>query len=166
MPDREPPTIEHRRVAEDVARIVRWRAWGPFVSERAWGTVREDYSATGDAARKAGPRDREVEIADLGIFDDDRFFDVVVEYAKTGPSDVFMIITAHNRASEDAPLHLLPTLWFRNTWAWGEGSHPEIRALDIEKPDHVGARAVERTIGDYFLYVDGEAELLFTENET
>jgi hypothetical protein len=274
MPQRTWPTAEHRRMAEDSERIVRWRQWGPYLAERAWGTVREDYSVDGDAwsyfphdharsrayrwsedglggvcdrsqilclalalwnekdpilkerafglsgpegnhgedvkevyyhedatptssylrygykylqrrypyeelvaaSRARGTHDREVELDDLGAFDQDRYFDVTVEYAKRGPGDILMAITAENRGPEDAPLHILPHLWFRNTWSWtGRGeSCPEIRQL---APQHAGdasehgarcraARASERSLGDVFFYVEGDAELLFTNNET
>jgi hypothetical protein len=280
MSQRVWPSAEHRRMAEDRERIVRWRHFGPYLSERAWGTVREDYSATGDAwgyfphdharsrayrwsedglagicdrtqilclalalwneedeilkerlfgltgpegnhgedvkevyyyedatptssylrwsykypqrrypyaelvarGREAGPGDREVELADLGAFDEDRYFDVTVEYAKRSPTDILMAVTAENRGPEGAPLHILPHLWFRNTWSWSDagdpkGPHhglPEIRALDPahagDPPEHDArcraARAVERSLGETFFYAEGDAELLFTHNET
>ena len=62
----------------------------------------------------------EYELLDTGVFDDDRYFDVVVEYAKAAPDDILMLVTAHNRGPDAATLHLLPTLWFRNTWSWGD----------------------------------------------
>ncbi len=258
---------------EDRERIVRWRHWGPYVAERAWGTVREDYSANGDAwgyfphdhARSrayrwsedglaglcdrnqtlclalalwneqddilkerlfglSGPEgnhgedvkevyyyedatptssylrwsykypqrrypreeliersqrlstdDRELELADLGAFDEGRYFDVTVEYAKRAPGDVLMAITADNRGPDDAPLHVLPHLWFRNTWAWADGGDgmPEIHALSPElagdPPEAAfqAARASERSLGDVFFYVEGaQGELLFTNNDT
>lgn len=264
------PTVEHHRMADDRERIVRWRYWGPYLSERAWGTVREDYSASGDAwgyfphdharsrayrfsedgiagvcdreqtlclalalwnekdailkerifglsgpegnhgedckevyfyedatptgsylrylykypqrpypygelieaARVRGTTDREVELEDLGAFEGGRYFDVTVEYAKRCPNDILMVITIQNHGPEDAPLHVLPHLWFRNTWSWGGDptTMPEIRALEA---DHraaaagaVGLRASHAVLGDHFFYVDGEAELLFTHNET
>ncbi len=278
MVERTFPTAEHRRMAEDRERIVRWRAFGPYLSERAWGTVREDYSASGDAwgyfphehARSrayrwsedglAGYCDRgqllclslalwneqdpilkerafgltgpegnhgedlkevyyyedatptgsylrylykypqkrypygeilranqgrsadldEVEIEDLGAFAEGRYFDVTVEYAKRAPGDVLMVITAENRGPDDAPLHILPQLWFRNTWAWGDSrdGFPEIRACGRDPAEgdlregtpHLAARAAHRELGDYFFYVEGgsegDGELLFTNNET
>lgn len=259
-------TAEHRRLAEDAGRVVRWRQWGPYVSERAWGTVREDYGAAGDAwgyfphdhARSrayrwsedgiagicdrhqllcfavalwnerdpilkerlfglAGPEgnhgedvkelyyyedatptgsylrylyrypqrafpyaelvegghrrgadERELELWDTGAFDDDRFFDVTVEYAKRGPSDFVVTITVENHGPEAAPLHVLPHLWFRNTWTWGEhgeGHRPEILVAG-EDADLCWLRAAHRELGDWFLYLPGRPELLFTENET
>jgi hypothetical protein len=256
-------TAEHHRLEEERRRVVRWRQWGPYLSERAWGTVREDYSGDGnawdhlshdharsrayrwsedgiagicdrhqllclalalwnerdpilkerlfgltgpegnhgedvkelyyyedatptssylrylyryphcaypyaalvEASRARGIHDRECELWDLGVFDGDAFFDVTVEYAKRAPSDLWMIVTARNHGPEAAPLHLMPQLWFRNTWSWGaaEAAVPEIRALE---PPAVGARAHHAELGDHWFYVDGAAELLFTNNET
>ena len=205
-----------------------WRRWGPYLSERQWGTVREDYSPGGDAwssfthdqsrsrsyrwgedglagfsddrqqlclalalwngqdpilkerlfgltnaegnhgedvkecyyyvdatptssyskmlykypqaafpyedlitaNRERGRSDAEYELLDTGIFDDDRYFDVVVEYAKAAPEDVLMQITVHNRGPENAELHVLPSLWFRHTWSWG-GSAPATRTAIV-----------------------------------
>jgi hypothetical protein len=267
MSQRTWPSAEHRRMAEDRERIVRWRHWGPYLSERAWGTVREDYSADGNAwgyfphaharsrtyrwsedglagvcdrnqilclalalwneedeilkerafgvtgpegnhgedvkevyyyedatptssylrwsykypqrrypyaelVERSGARgaeERELRLSDLGVFEQDRYFDITVEYAKRGPSDILMAITAENRGPDAAPLHLLPHLWFRNTWSWSEprASAPEIRALPLA-PGGADrrAQAVERSLGDLFFYVEGDAELLFTHNES
>jgi hypothetical protein len=266
MSQRTFPTAEHRRMAEDRERVVRWRHWGPYVSERAWGTVREDYSAGGDAwgyfphdhARSrayrwsedgmagvcdrsqtlclaialwnekddilkerafgvSGPegnhgedvkevyyyedatptssylryaykypqarypyvelvaaslardtREPEAELADMGAFDGDRYFDVTVEYAKRAPSDILMVITVENRGPEAAPIHLLPHLWFRNTWSWAGRTDglPEIREVTAEQGAARVARASERSLGELFFHVEGEGELLFTNNET
>ncbi len=260
-------------MVEDRERIVRWRQWGPYLAERAWGTVREDYSATGDAwnhfphdhARSrayrwsedgmagfcdreqrlclalalwngqdailkerafglSGPEgnhgedlkdlyfyedatptasylryvykypqrrfpyaelvqanaargtgDREMELEDLGAFADNRYFDVTVEYAKRGPNDVLMVITVENRGPEASTVHVLPHLWFRNTWSWGPGE-PETPEIQRYAGDHAGnsgpggpwdgARAVHAELGEHFWYVEGEGELLFTNNET
>jgi hypothetical protein len=237
-----------------------WKKWGPYLSERQWGTVREDYSESGDAwnyfthdaARSrayrwgedglAGISDdrqllcfalalwngrdpilkerlfgltnsegnhgedvkeyyfyldatptssylkylykypqaaypyhdlvatnrgrsrlqQEYELIDTGVFDEDRYFDVFVEYAKAGPEDILIQITAHNRGPEPATLHLLPTLWFRNTWSWsGDLTRPGLHA---SRPGVVASTHPE--LGERFLYVEGQAELLFTENET
>jgi hypothetical protein len=275
MVERVPLTAEHRRMAEDRERVVRWRSFGPYLAERAWGTVREDYSASGDAwgyfphehARSrayrwsedglagvcdrhqhlclslalwnerdsilkerafglGGPEgnhgedlkevyyyedatptasylrylykypqrrypyeallrenrersgaEREVELWDLGAFDEGRYFDVTVEYAKRAPGDLLMVITAENRGPEASPLHLLPQLWFRNTWSWGEAKDgiPDIHACESDPAagdgrgaPHLSARAFHRELGDYFFYVEqgNEGELLFTNNET
>ncbi len=237
-----------------------WRKWGPYLSERQWGTVREDYSESGDAwnffthdqsrsrtyrwgedglaglsddrqllcfsialwngkdpilkerlfgltnsegnhgedvkeyyfyvdstpthsymkylykypqasypyedlirtNRERGRHAFEYELLDTGVFDQDRYFDVFVEYAKASPEDVLVRITAHNRGSEDATLHLLPTLWFRNTWAWDNGtSRPSMRQIDGGS-----IAAVHPDLGERFLHAEAAPEWLFTENET
>lgn len=104
----------------------------------------------------------EYELLDTGIFDDDRYFDVFVEFAKAAPEDLVVRIEAANRGPDAADLHVLPTLWFRNTWSWTEGApHPEIRALDG------GAfQACHPILGEMYLYGDAGATPLFTENET
>ncbi|MFJ9037219.1 MGH1-like glycoside hydrolase domain-containing protein [Streptomyces sp. NPDC102406] len=241
-----------------------WRRWGPYVSERQWGTVREDYSDNGDAwssfphdhARSRAYRwgedgmgavsddkqrlclaltlwngrdpilkerafgltnsegnhgedvkeyyfyvdstpthsymkyqykypqaefpyhdllatnqgrsrqEFEYELLDTGIFEDDRYFDVTVEYAKASPDDVLMRITAENRGPEDATLHLLPTLWFRNTWSWTEDARrPGLTAVDGAAGTSV-IRATHPELGVRALHVEGDVPLLFTENET
>ncbi len=104
----------------------------------------------------------EYELLDTGIFDDDRYFDVFVEYAKAGPEDLLVRVSVHNRGPEPARLHLLPTLWFRNTWSWGdEGAKPVLRAAGRR-------RSWPRTPSwaTYTLACDGTPELLFTENES
>jgi hypothetical protein len=271
MSERSWNSAEHRRMVEDRERIMRWRQWGPYLSERAWGTVREDYSASGDAwgyfphdhARSrayrwsedgmaglcdreqtlclalalwngkdpilkerafglAGPEgnhgedckdvyfyedatptasylryvykypqrrfpygelvqanaargtgDREMELEDLGAFADNRYFDVTVEYAKRSPSDVLMAITVENRGPDAATIHVLPHLWFRNTWSWSDAgvSVPEIHRCTEghagdSGPQTDAARAVHPVIGEHFWYVEGEGGLLFTNNET
>ena len=239
---------------------VSWKKWGPYLSERQWGTVREDYSKDGNAwgyfthdhARSRayrwgedglagvsddqqqlcfalalwngrdpilkerlfgltnsegnhgedvkeyyfyldstpthsymkylykypqrefpygdlvetnGRRSRdefEYELLDTGIFDDDRYFDVFVEYAKSTPEDILVQITVHNRGPEAADIHLLPTLWFRNTWSWGEMPiKPNLRQM----PDG-SVLASHPTLVDYTLQCEGNPELLFTENES
>ncbi len=256
-------TAEQRRI--DEARDgVAWRRWGPYLSERQWGTVREDYSTDGDAwsyfthdqarsrayhwgedgiagicddsqrlcfalalwngkdpilkerlfgltngegnhgedvkeyyfyldntpthsymkylykypqreypysdlvetNRRRGRNDPEYELLDTGVFDDDRYFDVFIEYAKTAANDILIKISAANRGPEAAELHVLPTLWFRNTWAWWpEQPKPSLRAV----PAPAGAAAVAAShaaLGDHFLYCAARPPLLFTENET
>jgi hypothetical protein len=255
-------TAEERRLNDSSERRVHWKRWGPYLSERAWGTVREDYSAGGtaweyfphDHARSrayrwnedglAGISDRrqtvcfalalwneqdpilkerlfgltgtegnhgedvkefyfyldstpthsymkylykyphraypyaelvemnrargrqqpEFELSDSGAFDQDRYFDVFVEYAKASAEDILVQITAVNRASVAAPLHLLPTIWFRNTWSWSPQSpRPILRraggaraAIELDHPDS-GVRTLRAA---------GTPKLLFTENET
>ncbi len=254
-------TAEGRRLEETRARTVHWRRWGPYLAERQWGTVREDYSPHGtawdsfphDHARSrayrwgedgiagisdnhgrlcfaltlwngrdvilkerlfglTGPegnhgedvkeyyfyldstpthsymralykypqaafpyvalveenrrRDRgvpEFELIDTGVFDGDSYFDVTVEYAKASAEDILVRITVANRGSEPAELHLLPTLWFRNTWAWEPGTtRPRLQAVAGE-----AAIDVEHTaLGRRRLSCEGEPTLLFTENDT
>ena len=250
---------EEIRLAEARARRVHWKRWGPYLSERAWGTVREDYSPYGNAweylshdqARSkayrwgedgiAGICDRrqtlcfavalwngrdpflkerlfgltcnegnhgedvkeyyfyldstpthsymkclykypqarfpyeqlveggrrprnqpEIELLDTGVFDSDRYFDVFIEYAKEGPEDICIRITAVNRGPEAAALELLPTIWFRNTWSWdGRSEKPY---LELESAGVI--RADQSYLGIRKLYCEGARELLFTENET
>ncbi|HMD58068.1 MAG TPA: hypothetical protein VKG82_11425 [Solirubrobacteraceae bacterium] len=259
-----PNTPEHRRLEEARTGEVAWKAWGPYLSERQWGTVREDYSPGGDAwnylphdqARsrayrwgedgiagicderqrlclalalwngvdpilkermfgltnsegnhgedvkeywfyldstpthsylkcqykypqraypyedlastnaRRGKQEMEYELLDTGIFDDDRYFDVIVEYAKGAEDDILMLVTAHNRGPDAATLHLLPTLWFRNTWSWGEEvPKPTLTSADGER-GVTAARASHPDLGDWWLRADASAELLFCENET
>ena len=104
----------------------------------------------------------EYELLDTGVFDDDRYFDVFVEYAKEAPEDVAIRITVHNRGPEAAKLRVLPTLWFRNTWSFRDGEQKPI--LRAEVPGVIQASHPE--LDSYWLYCDGKPELLFTENET
>jgi hypothetical protein len=109
----------------------------------------------------------EFELLDTGIFDDDRYFDVFVEYAKAGAEDVLMQITVINRGSEAKSLHLLPTLWFRNTWSWNgavEGK-PTLQAIYADKDLNI-IETIHPTLGKHWLYAQGNGEILFTENET
>ena len=255
-------TPEHERLQEARTGERPWKAWGPYLSERQWGTVREDYSGGGDAwsyfshdqARSRayrwgedglagvcderqrlcfslalwngedpilkerlfgltnsegnhgedvkeyyfyldstpthsymkylykypqgafpydGPRRHqrpprqgrlEYELLDTGVFDEDRYFDVVVEYAKAAPDDLLIEITAFNRGPEAATLHLLPTLWFRNTWSWGDDAP---RPSLAQAADVAGAvRAEHPELGEWRWRADTSAELLFCENET
>ncbi len=257
-------TPEELRLKEAAHRTVHWKRWGPYLSERQWGTVREDYSPSGtawdylphDHARSrayrwgedglAGISDNhqrlclalalwngrdpilkerlfgltnaegnhgedvkeyyfyldsspthsymkflykypqrafpyvqlveenrrrnrhalEYELIDTGIFDDDRYFDVIVEYAKAAPDDIQVRVTAINRGPEAADLHLLPTLWFRNTWSWRpDQPRPELRA-DRSARGHAVVRADHPSLGSRWLFCEGLPELLFTENET
>jgi hypothetical protein len=263
----EPPPAgaEARRLAEARARTAHWKRWGPYLAERQWGTVREDYSPHGtaweyfphDHARLrayrwgedgllgisdnhqrlcfalalwngrdpilkerpfglAGPQgnhgedvkeyyfyldatpthsymqalykypqqefpyarlleesarrgrgDPEFELLDTGIFDEDRYFDVFVEYAKASPNDVLVRVTAANRGPEAATLHLLPTLWLRNTWSWDRGG-PKPRLAQAAGPvDAAMVRVEHPELSSTFrLYAEGAPRLLFTENET
>ncbi|MFW6174527.1 MAG: MGH1-like glycoside hydrolase domain-containing protein [Chloroflexota bacterium] len=260
---RHPETAEHRRLADSEARRADWKNWGPYVSDRAWGTVREDYSADGDAwsffphehARSrayrwnedgiggvcnrfqnvcmavalwngedpilkerffglGGPEgnhgedvkehyfyldstpthsymrmlykypqgafpyadlvhtnagrnkeEPEYELVDTGAFAEDRYFDVFIEYAKAGEQDILCRVTAVNRGPEPAPLHILPHLWFRNTWSWRHA----VRRPEMQAVDHGTARFNHRHVSDGWWHVEDNGhgpELLFTENET
>ena len=106
----------------------------------------------------------EYELIDTGVFDDSRYFDVEVEHAKAGPEDIVCRVTVHNRSSQDAGLHVLPTLWFRNTWSW-EDDDPKPRLARVESADPV-VRAEHHQLGVLYLYAEPEAALLFCENET
>jgi hypothetical protein len=113
----------------------------------------------------------EYELMDTGVFEEDRYFDVFVEYAKAAPEDVLIKITVWNRGPEAAPIHILPTIWFRNTWSWpGGGSKPILRPLggNDRKAIHVHHTDpfFQETLSDYILHCDGDPNLLFTENET
>ena len=106
-----------------------------------------DDLVTTNGAR--GRQDFEYELLDTGAFDEDRYFDVVVEYAKAGPDDLLMLVTVHNRGPEPATLHLLPTLWFRNTWSWGDPvARPSLAA------DGAGARASHPELGEWRLHAE------------
>jgi hypothetical protein len=255
---------EERRLAEDREQKVPWKKWGPYLSERQWGTVREDYSDSGDAwnyfphdqarsrayrwgedglagicddrqrlcfalalwngqdsilkerlfgltnseanhgedvkeyyfyldstpthsymkylykypqvaypygtlietNRHRGRQDFEYELIDTGVFDQDRYFDVFVEYAKASPEDVLIQITVHNRGPEVAEVHVLPTLWFRNQWSWqSQADRPRLH--QVSGPLGIGVIQVsDPRLGERWLYCEGQVPLLFTENET
>jgi hypothetical protein len=257
-------TEESKRLTEARELDVPWRKWGPYLSERQWGTVREDYSESGDAwnyfshdharsrayrwgedglagisddrqllcfalalwngkdpilkerlfgltnsegnhgedvkeyyfyldstpthsymkylykyPRAAYPyadlvatnrgrsrQDFEYELLDTGVFDDDRYFDVFVEYAKASPEDILIQITVCNRGPERAALDVLPTVWFRNTWSWGEGSPRPLLQPAVKGSAQGVIAASHPDLGRRFLYANGPAALLFTENET
>jgi len=130
------------------------------------------YAALVAENRRRGRSDAEFELFDSGVFGDDRYFDVVVEYAKAGPEDVVIRIAAANRGPDPAPIHLLPTLWFRNTWAWGrDDRRPQVRAVETGvaagKPGTSPVVvATHHDLGEYWFACDGAPALLFTENET
>ncbi len=111
--------------------------------------------------RGRGRQDPEYELTDTGVFDAGRYFDVFVEYAKETPEDILIRISVHNRGPEEAELHVLPTLWFRNRWSWGGGKpRPLMRSIDGV------VRVTEPHLGERHLYCDGSPPLHFTENET
>ena len=262
-------TAEQQRLDQARTGLLPWKKWGPYLSERQWGTVREDYSADGNAwnyfthdqararayrwgedglagisddhqvlcfalalwngrdpilkerlfgltnsegnhgedvkeyyfyldstpthsymkylykypqaaypyedlVRTNGSRSRqelEYELLDTGVFDEDRYFDVLVEYAKAGPEDVLVQYSVTNRGPEPAVLHLLPTLWFRNTWSWADGgAKPVLQQVDNGAAGVISVHHTDpffqESLSDYFLYCEGDAQLLFTENET
>ena len=124
-----------------------------------------------DLVKTNGRRSRkemEYELLDTGVFDEDRYFDVFVEYAKAAPQDVLIKITAFNRGPEEAELHLLPTLWFRNDWAaWTAAPTQKPSLSRIETPKGICAvQTLHPLLGEGFFYAEGDADLLFTENET
>src|SRR5215211_4250703 len=133
------------------------------------------YGELVDENRQRGKLEPEYELIDTGVFAEDRYFDIEVEYAKAAPNDVLVRISATNRGPKSAPLHVLPTLWFRNTWAWGrDDRRPELRAVPRQTSSTTetnprGGRLVQAThpvLGDYWLVCQGSPDLLFTENES
>jgi hypothetical protein len=262
-------TAEHRRLGEARDKGIAWKMWGPYLSERQWGTVREDYSDGGDAwnyfthdqarsrayrwgedgiagisdshqrlcfavalwngkdpilkerlfgltnsegnhgedvkeyyfyldstpthsymkylykypqaafpygdlvatNRQRSRKDMEYELLDTGIFSQDRYFDVFVEYAKAAPDDLLIKISLCNRGPDPARLHVLPTLWFRNTWSLREGFlKPVLEAAkgagrSVVRASH-GDALLPDPLGDFYLYCDGNMALLFCDNET
>jgi len=257
-------TLEESRLDEAREGRAPWRLWGPYLSERQWGTVREDYSPNGhaweyfphDHARSRayrwgedgiagisddsqqlcfalamwngkdaflkerlfgltgkegnhgedvkeyyfyldnvpshaymkylykypqGPfpyddlvdtnqqRNRyefEYELLDTGIFDENRYFDIFIEYAKTEAEEILIRISVVNRGPESAPLHLLPTLWFRNTWSWNTECQKPSLVLIEDNFAFKTVKASHQTLGDYWLYCNAAKDILFTENET
>jgi hypothetical protein len=251
---------EEQRLAECREGKAPWKLWGPYLSERQWGTVREDYSPGGTAwdsfghdvarsrayrwgedgiagisddqqrlcfsvalwngsdpilkerlfgltngegnhgedvkemyyyldatpthsylkmlykypqrafpygelveeNRRRGKHEPEFELIDTGAFAGGRYFDVFIEYAKAGPDDLLVLITAHNRGDHEAPLHVLPQLWFRNTWSWGYGAPKP--SLCAANESFIVAKHPD--LPEYHLYADGNADLLFCDNET
>jgi len=262
--DKRTTTMEEQRLEESRLRKVYWKRWGPYLSERQWGTVREDYSPYGTAwdyfphdharsrayrwgedglggisdrhqlicfalalwngrdpilkerlfgltgsegnhgedvkeyyfyldstpthsymkflykypqaefpyaqlvgeNRRRGRTGLEYELMDTGVFADNRYFDVFVEYAKSTAEDILIRVTVHNRCAEAAELHLLPTLWFRNTWSWGrDPERPKLTRVQGAQNAAV-IEAQQKYYGTRWLVCEGSPELLFTENET
>src|SRR5688572_17598538 len=252
---------EIRRLQESHDGTAGWKTWGPYLSERQWGTVREDYSAGGNAwdyfshdqARsrayrwgedglagisddkqllcfslafwngkdpilkerlfgltngegnhgedvkeyyfyldsspthsfmrylykypqaeypyeklivengKRNRNDLEYELIDTGIFNDDRYFDCFVQYAKAGPDDILIEITVANRGADAASLHVLPTLWFRNTWSWGGKSERPSLSTMAQSDALAIVEAKHPKLGTRYLYCEGPSTLLFTD---
>src|SRR5262249_48668092 len=120
------------------------------------------YQRLRDESRRRGRGQPEFEIRDSGVFDGGRYFDIEIEYAKAGPDDVLMRVTAHNRGPEAADLHVIPHVWFRNTWSWGaDGVRPMLRRVDDGTIE-----ADSPPLGHYLVSADGNPALLFCENET
>ncbi len=119
------------------------------------------YSRLLQENRNRGLQDNEFELIDTGVFDENRYWDVFVEYFKAGPDDILAQITIYNRGPEAAELHVLPQLWFRNTWSWSPGYG---QAGD-QRPG-CGSGREPPQLGAYYLYTEDHAELLFCENET
>ncbi|MCI0362146.1 MAG: glucosidase [Planctomycetaceae bacterium] len=257
-------TSEHDRLEAARTQELPWKKWGPYLSERQWGTVREDYSEGGDAwnyfshdqarsrayrwgedglagisddqqrlcfalalwngkdailkerlfgltnnesnhgedvkeyyfyldstpthsylkylykypqaafpyadlvetSRRRSRNEFEYELLDTGVFDENRYFDCVVEYAKQTPEDILIQITIHNRGPEAAELHVLPTLWFRNQWSWHAASGRPILRQVPGLPGQSVVQAVDPKLGERYLYCLADVPLLFTENET
>src|SRR5271157_874053 len=255
---------EQKRLNTAREQGVQWKKWGPYLSERQWGTVREDYSQDGNAwdyfshdqarsrayhwgedglagisddrqllcfsvalwngrdpilkermfgltnsesnhgedvkeyyfyldstpthsymkylykypqaefpyanlietSKRRNRLDMEYELLDTGIFNGDRYFDVFVEYAKVSPEDFLILISVSNRGPESATLSVLPTLWFRNTWTWWEGTpKPSLKQVTASGGAS-GVVAAHEQLGERYLYCEGDVPLLFTENET
>jgi len=257
-------TAEDRRLADNASHKVFWKKWGPYLSERQWGTVREDYSADGepweyfphdharsrvyrwgedglggisdinqdlcfslalwngkdpilkerlfglatkegnhgedvkelyyyldntpthsymkylykypqaefpyqkllDTNRRRSRLDPEYELMDTGVFADNKYFDVLIEYAKADPDDILVKISIFNRGKDRAAITIVPTLWYRNTWAYGKiKTRPDIKLNDTEKRWNM-LECVHEDMGSYYLYGEKSGLVVFTENET
>jgi hypothetical protein len=124
------------------------------------------YAQLVEENRRRDRQQPEFELLDTGVFDDNHYFDVFVEYAKQSTDDILIQITVINRGSETKTLHLLPTLWFRNTWSWnGDRSKPLLKAIQSDTGSNI-ISASHPTLGERWLYAQGDTTLLFTENET
>jgi hypothetical protein len=124
------------------------------------------YADLVDTNRRRNRHEMEYELIDTGVFDQDRYFDVFVEYAKQSPEDILIRITAVNRGKESATLHVLPTLWFRNTWSWYQSAPKPLLEETHATQDHVAITASHPDLGVRYLYAQGPVPILFTENET
>jgi hypothetical protein len=124
------------------------------------------YGDLVETNRRRSRQELEYELLDTGVFDEDRYFDVFVEYAKASPEDILIQITVYNRGPERAALHVLPTLWFRNVWSWSDGAPRPVLGTLVSGSAGGVISAWHPNLGDRFLICEGAAELLFTENET
>src|SRR5207302_2821125 len=122
------------------------------------------YGNLVETSRRRGRSEFEYELLDTGVFDQDRYFDVFVEYAKASAEDLLIQITVYNRGPEPAELHVLPTLWFRNQWSWhGQTDRPVLQEVPDTATRGV-VKAMNSGLGERYLYCEGTAPLLFTEN--
>lgn len=120
------------------------------------------YAELVEENRNRGQAEPEYEIQDTGAFDEGRYFDVEIEYAKAAPRDVLMRVTVHNRGPEPATIRILPHIWFRNTWSWSHGaSKPRLEVID-----QATLLASHPEIGEYHVYAKPGAEVMLCENET
>jgi hypothetical protein len=127
------------------------------------------YSDLVETSRRRSRQELEYELLDTGVFDQDRYFDVLVEYAKAAPEDMLIQISVHNRGPEAVEVHVLPTLWFRNEWSWSASTdRPVLRQVAGlgDTPTYGVIAASHPKLGEYYLYCEGNPALLFTENET
>ena len=124
------------------------------------------YADLVDENRRRTRQDPEYELLDTGIFEDDRYFDVFVEYAKAAPEDILIRVSAVNRGPEAATLHVLPTLWFMNDWTWFPGTAKPRIAVDRSDDRGLVLKATHRTLEPYWLHCEAPQEALFTENES
>jgi hypothetical protein len=120
------------------------------------------YSDLVETNRRRSRDEMKYELLDSGIFDDDRYFDVFVEYAKSDPEDLLVKVGIHNRGPEAAQIHVLPTLWFRNVWSWGDDNPKGL----LRQSSRTSISSTHPLLGDLTLQCEGAEELLFTENET
>ena len=131
------------------------------------------YQKLLDENLKRTRQEPEYELLDTGIFDENQYFDITTEYAKNSPEDILIRISVSNRGPQEASLHLLPTLWFRNTWSWNNSVRPSLSVMSspnvsVGDPNTTVSiiQASHAELGDYFLYCQGAGELLFTDNDT
>ena len=120
------------------------------------------YSQLVEENRRRSRQEPEFELMDTGIFNNNAYFDIFIEYAKHGTEDLLIRLTIHNRGNDAAALHVLPTVWFRNTWSWGYDEELPFITLTAKESIHIG----HKKLGNYQLYCDGDPEILFTDNET
>ena len=129
------------------------------------------YARLVEENQNRGFKDAEFELLETGIFDEDKYFDIFIEYAKESDEDILIKVTAHNRGDEEKPLHILPTLWFRNTWSWYEDAEKPQLKIYAQKDGYSIIEASHPSLGERWLYCNGvgannRSPLLFVENET